>query len=140
MKNLTAVKTAPPARAPFWAWPNYVSRLCVAQARGLLSVYKRRGTPLYPFTCARTVGAAPTASPSRTGEVNRGKTEAQDSQSNAKAETTKEQRGGAGSLGKTLAGDSLSSPGKTLAGDSLSSPGKTLAGATRPNTNRASRP
>src|SRR3954465_9494395 len=27
-------KSAPPARAPFWAWPNNVSRLCVAQARG----------------------------------------------------------------------------------------------------------
>lgn len=35
----TAVKTAPPARALFWAWPNNVLRLCVDQARGLLSVY-----------------------------------------------------------------------------------------------------
>ena len=103
-KSLTAVKTAPPARAPFWAWHNNVSRLCVAQARGLLSVYKRRGASLYPFTCARTVGAAPVATPSRTGEVNQGKTEAQDSQGNAKAKNTKKQRGKAGPPGKTLAG------------------------------------
>ena len=99
-KSFTAVKTAPSARAPFWAWPNNVCRLCVAQARGLLSVYKRRGTPLYPFTCARTVEAAPAATPSRTGEVNQGKTGAQDSQGNAKAKKTKKQRGEAGSLGK----------------------------------------
>ena len=88
-KSFTAVKTAPPARAPFWAWPNNVSRLCLAQARGLLSVYKKRGAFLYPYTCARAVGAAPTATPSRTGEVSQGKTEAQDNQSNAKAKTTK---------------------------------------------------
>ena len=50
VKNLTTVKTAPPARAPFWAWPNNVLRLCVAQARGLLSVYKNRGASLYPFS------------------------------------------------------------------------------------------
>ena len=56
-KSFTAVKTAPPARAPFWAWPNNVSRLCVAQARGLLSVYKSRGSPFDPFTCARAVRA-----------------------------------------------------------------------------------
>ena len=54
----TSKNPAPTACAPFWAWPNNVSRLCVAQARGLLSVYKSRGTPLYPFTCARAVGAA----------------------------------------------------------------------------------
>ena len=83
---------------------------------------------MYPFTCARAVGAAPTATPSRAGEVNRGNTEARGSQSNAKTKTTKKQRGGA------------VSPGKTLAGDGLSSPGKTLAGAARPNANRASHP
>ena len=71
---------------------------------------------MYPFTCARAVGAAPTVTPSRTGEVNRGKTEAQDSQSNAKTKNAKKQRGEA------------------------VSPGKTLAGAARPNANRASHP
>ena len=91
-KSLTAVKTAPPARAPFWAWPNNVSHLCVAQARGLLSVYKKRGAFLYPYTCARAVGAAPTAMLSRTGEVSQGKTEAQDNKSTAKVMTT-ESRG-----------------------------------------------
>ena len=71
---------------------------------------------MYPFTCARVVGAATTATPSRAGEVNQGKTEAQDSQSNAKTKNAKKQRGGAVSPDKTLAGDSLSNPGKTLAG------------------------
>ena len=81
-----------------------------------------------PFTCARAVGAARTAAPSRVGEVNQGKTEAQDCQSNTKTKNAKKQRGGA------------VSPGKTLAGDDLSSPGKTLAGAAHPNTNKASHP
>ena len=69
-----------------------------------MSVYKRRGAPLYPFTCAREVGAAPKATPSRAGEVNQGKTKAQDSQSNAKTENAKRQRGGSVSPSKTLAG------------------------------------
>ena len=56
---------------------------------GLLSMYKKRGALLYPFTCARAVGAAPTVTPRRTGEMSQGKTEAQDNQSNAKAKTTK---------------------------------------------------
>ena len=93
-----------------------------------MSVYKRGGAPLYPFTCARTVGAAPTAAPSRTGEVNRGKTEAQDSQSNAKAKTTNKQRGEAGSPGKILAGGSLSGPGKTLVGAASAAPTRSLLG------------
>ncbi|KAM3366033.1 hypothetical protein ACQJBY_015536 [Aegilops geniculata] len=54
-----------------------------------MSVYKNKCMLLYPFTCARAVGAAPTATSSRTGEVSQGKTEAQDNQSNAKAKTTK---------------------------------------------------
>ena len=102
--------------------------LMCGPGRGALAVYKRRGAPSYPFTCARTVGAAPTAAPSRRGEVNRGKIEAQDNQDNAKVKNAKKQRGGA------------FPPGKTLAGDGLSSPGKTLAGAARPNTNRVSHP
>ena len=55
-----------------------------------MSMYKRRGALLYPFTCARAVGAAPTATPSRAGEVNQGKTKAQDSQSNAKTKNAKD--------------------------------------------------
>ncbi|XBH68259.1 hypothetical protein VPH35_096472 [Triticum aestivum] len=54
-----------------------------------VSVYKNRDTLLYPFTCARAVGAASTTTSSRTGEVSQGKTEAQDNQSNVKAKTTK---------------------------------------------------
>ena len=78
---------------------------------------QKKGRIFVPLTCARTVGAAPTAAPSRTGEVNRGKTEAQDNQDNAKATNAKKQRGGAVSPGKTLAGGGLSGPGKTLAGE-----------------------
>ena len=47
---------------------------------------------MYPFTCARAVGAAPTVTLSRTEEVSQGKTEAQDNQSNAKAKATKRRR------------------------------------------------
>ena len=54
-----------------------------------MSVYKKRGEFLYPYTCGRVVGAAPTVTPSRTGEVSQGKTKAQDNKSNAKAKTTK---------------------------------------------------
>src|SRR4051812_45852462 len=43
-----------------------------------VSVYKTRGTFLYPFTCARAVRAAPATTPSRAREVSQGKTEAQD--------------------------------------------------------------
>ena len=102
--------------------------LGLAQARGLLSLYKRRGAPLYPFTCAWAVGAMPTVTPCRAGEVNQGKTKARGSQINAKTKDAKKQRGGA------------VSPGKTLVGDGLSRPRKTLAGAARPNTNRTSHP
>ena len=88
----------------------------MAQARGLLSVYKRNGASLYPFTCARTVGAAPAATPSRTGKVNRGKTEAQDIQGNAKAKNTKKQKDKAGSPGKTLAVVASAAPARPLLG------------------------
>src|SRR4051812_10582035 len=57
--------------------------------KDMVSVYKKRGTPLYPFTCARAVGVVPTVTPSKTGEVSQGKTKAQDNQSNAKAKTTR---------------------------------------------------
>ena len=63
---------------------------------------------MYPFTCARAVRAAPAVTPSRTGEVSQGKTEAQDNQSNAKK--AKRQRGGAVSPGKTLAGAARPTP------------------------------
>ena len=126
-KSFTAVKTAPPARAPFWAWPNNVSRLCVAQARGLLSVYKSRGSPFDPFTCARAVGAAPTVTPSRTGEVSQGKTEAQDNQSNAKAKTTKSR------------GTKQVPPARPLPGQPQQ-PRQDPCRGSSPHTNRASHP
>ena len=88
-KNLTAVKTAPPTRAPFLGLAQQRIALMCGLGRGLLSVYKKRGAFLYPYTCARAVGAAPTVTPSRTGEVSQGKTKAQDNKSNAKAKTTK---------------------------------------------------
>ena len=134
-KSLTTVKTAPPARSPFWAWPNNVSRLCVAQARGLLSVYKKRGTLLYPFTCARVVRPAPTVTPSRTGEVSQGKTEAQDDQSNTK--TTKS-RGTKQVPRQDPCRGQPQQPRQDPCRGSLSSPGKALAGAARPTpTERA---
>ena len=90
-----------------------------------MSVYKNRGTLLYPFTCARAVGAAPTVAPSRTWEVSQGKTEAQDNQSNTKAKTTKSR------------GTKQVPPARPLPGG-LSGPGKTLAGTARPTpTERA---
>ena len=115
-RKITVVKSAPPARASFWAWHNNVSRLCVAQARGLLSVYKSRGSPFDPFTCARTVGAAPTATLSKAGEGSRREAEAQDGQGNAKTKGTKEGEG------------------------EVDYPGKNLSRAACPNTNRASHP
>ena len=42
-----------------------------------------------PFSCARAVRVAPTATPSRMREVSQGKIEAQDNRSNTKAKTTK---------------------------------------------------
>ena len=92
-QKITAVKIAPLARAPFWAWPNNVSRLCVAQVRGLLSVYKSRGAPFYPFTCARIVGAAPTATLSRAGEGSRGEAKGtRRSETTPRPETPKSKR------------------------------------------------
>ena len=84
-----------------------------------MSVYKSRGSPFDPFTCARAVRAAPTATPSRTREVSQGKIEAQDNQSNAKAKTTKSK------------GTKQVPPARPLSGG-LSGPGKTLAGTARP--------
>ena len=120
-EKFSAVKTAPLARAPFWAWPNNVSRLCVAQARGLLSVYKKRGAFLYPYTCARAVGAAPTVTPSRAGEVSQGKTEAQDNKSNAKAKTTKSR------------GTKQVPPARPLPGAASAAPARSLPGQLAPH-------
>ena len=93
---------------------------------------------MYPFTCARIVGAAPAATPSRTGELNQGKTEAQDNQGNAKTKNTKKQRGEAGSPDKIFAGGSLSGPGKTLAGAARphqrSEPSSSTRDPTQPTT------
>ena len=56
------------------------------------------------------------AAPSRTGEVNRGKTEVQDIQGNAKAKNTKKQKDEVGSPGKTLAGAASAAPTRPLPG------------------------
>ena len=111
-KSFTAVKTAPPARAPFWAWPNNVSRLCVAQARGLLSVYKSRGSPFDPFTCARAVRAAPAATLSRAKGGSKSTRQAKQRQD----ERHKEQEGEVDSPGKTLAGAASAAPARALPG------------------------
>ena len=90
-------------------------------------MYKRRGALLYPFTCARAVGAAPTVTPSRTGEVSQGKTEAQDNQSNAKAKTTKSR----GTKRVPPAGPLLGQPQR---------PRQDPCRGSSPHTNRASHP
>ena len=83
-----------------------------------MSLYKSRGSPFYPSTCARAVRAAPAATLSRAKGGTRGTRRAEQRQD----QRCKEQEGEAGS------------PGKTLAGRSLRSPGKSLAGATCPTT------
>ena len=84
-------------------------------------MYKKRGTLLYPFTCARAVRAAPTTTPSRAREVSQGKAEAQEKQNNAKTKTTKSK------------GDETDlPPAKSLPGGGFSKPGKTLAVVARP--------
>ena len=110
-EGITTVKTAPPARAQFWAWPNNASRLCVAQARGLLSVYKSRGPFLHPFTCARAV-AAPRPWPRLAGQrKQRHKTTRP-----TPSRKHKEQKGEVDSPGKALAGEASTAPARALPG------------------------
>ena len=90
-------------------------------------VYKKRGAFLYPYTCARTVGAAPTVTPSRTGEVSQGKTEAHDNKSNAKAKTTKSR------------GTKQVPPARPLPGQPQQPPQDSCRGSS-PHTNKASHP
>ena len=122
-RAVTKVKSAPPARAPFSACPNNVSCLCMAQARGLLSVCKSRGSPFDPFTCARAVRAAPTAALSRAVEGSLRETGAQDNQGNAKTRNTKEQEGEPPSQQGPCRGG-LRGPGKSPAGATCPTPTK----------------
>ena len=121
MKRLTAVKTAPPARAPF---------LGLAQRRDCAYVWPRpggscrctkRGAHICtPFSCAWAVRAMPTATPSKMREVSQGKAEAQEKKNDAKTKTTKSK------------GDEADPPARSLPGGGFSKPGKTLAVAARP--------
>ena len=102
----------------FWAWPNNASRLCVAQARGLLSLYKSRGlsVPLYLCTGSRshTCGHAwwgrgrkgtrlPRQHPSQRHEKQRGKMD---------FPRQHPCRGGLHSPGKSLAGATCQTPAR----------------------------
>ena len=94
----------------------------------VLSVYKNKGTLLYPFTCARAVGAAPTAALSRAGEGTEEKPKHKMPKTTPRPRTQRSRE------------VEQVPPAKPLLGGSLSSPGKTLAGEACPNTNRSSRP
>ena len=59
---------------------------------------------MYPYNCARAVGATGTTTLSKAREVSQGKAEAQEKQNDAKTKTTKSK------------GDEADSPGKILAG------------------------
>ena len=48
-KELLQSNSAPRTCATFWAQPNNALPLCVAQAQGLLSGYKSRGSPFLPL-------------------------------------------------------------------------------------------
>ena len=114
---MAIVNSASTARAPFWAWPNNVLRLCVAQARGLLSMYKSRGSPFDAFTCARAVRAArATTTLSRAEEGSRREGESQDNQDNAKTRNTKEQEGEVVPPGKVLAKAASAAQARALLG------------------------
>src|SRR4051812_16394377 len=103
VKELTTVKTAPPARAPFsglaqrrdcaYVWPR-LGGSCRCTKRGVHF--------LYPYNCARAVRATGTTTLSKAREVSQGKAKAEEEQNDAK--TTK---------GK---GDRANPPGKILAG------------------------
>ena len=54
------------AHTLLWACPNYALHLYVAQARGLLSVYKSMG--FVPLTCAQAAVDTPVVGPGRAAE------------------------------------------------------------------------
>ena len=81
-----------------------------------MSVYKSRGSPFDPFTCARAVRAMPAATLNKAEEGSRRETEAQDEQGNAKTRSIKEQRGEVDCPGKTLAGAASAAPARALPG------------------------
>ena len=122
-KKLTAVKTAPPARAPF---------LGLAQRRDCAYVWPRPGGScrctkrgvhfLYPYNCARAVRATGTTTLSKAREVSQGKAGAQEKQNDAKTKTTKSK------------GDEADPPARSLSGGGSSKPGKTLAVAAHPTS------
>ena len=76
-------------------------------------MYKIRGAPFYPFTCARTVRAAPMAALSKAEEGSR---RHKVTRSNAKTKRHKEQEGEVDSPGKTLAGAASAAPARALPG------------------------
>ena len=83
-------------------------------------MYKSRGAPFYPFTCARTVGVAPTAT-LRGGKPERSQRNKM-VRGNAKARNTRQQRGEVETPGKALAGAASAAPARTLPGQLAQTP------------------
>ena len=107
------VKSAPSAHAPSWAKPNNVLRLCVAQARGLLSVYKSRGSPFAPlYLCTGNQSRAHDHTKQGRGRMPEHKT----SRATPRPDTQREQEGEVGSPGKTLAGVASAASARSLPG------------------------
>ena len=113
-KNLTAVKTAPPARALFWAWRNSARHRVWPRPGGSCRCTKRGVHFLYPYNYAWAVRAAPTTTPSEAREVSQGKTEARGNWSNAKARTTKSQGTRRAPPVRSLPGPALAAPARPL--------------------------
>ena len=74
-------------------------------------MHKSRGSLLYPFTCARTVRAAPAAIPSGAEEA-----KARDNQGNAMTRNTGDKEGKVDSLSKILAEAASAAPARALSG------------------------
>ena len=104
-KRLTAVKTTPPASEPFLVLAQRCDYAYVWPRPGGSCRCTKRGVHfLYPYNCARAVGATCTTTLSKEREVSQGKAEAQEKQNDAKTKTTKSK------------GDEADPPGKILAG------------------------
>jgi hypothetical protein len=75
-------------------------------------VYKSRGSPFDPFTCARAVRATPTATLSRTEEGSRSTRRSKQRQ----GQRHEEQKGEVDAPGKALAGGTSAAPARALPG------------------------
>ena len=65
-------------------------KMMILTLTSMVSVYKSRGSPFDPFTCARAVRATPAATLNKEEERSRRETKAQDKQGDAKTRRIKE--------------------------------------------------